>query len=228
MTTEVLERPMTPEEFRAMNEHTYGERNRELYSTDALILRLLEQSQLFAKVARKDYRDDFRIHLADVFSWYNALVNRLGLDVQKIMWYRFPYVCSYCIKNKNCQCQINHPRKPRNKATRLRALRLRRDGREPLTLVEHQALHARLYSWQHKFQPPLAIATHIGEEIAEVSEALRHNLTEEACEEMADVLSWIFAFATRVDLDLSDVMWYFYPYICRKCKKERCVCVKMV
>lgn len=111
---------------------------------------------------------------------------------------------------------------------RLRALRIDCDGREPQTLTEHQALHARLYSWQHKIQSPLALAAHIGEEVAEVSEALRHNAVDEVAKEMADVLSWIFALATRVELDLSDIMWEFYPYICRKCEEEHCACEEVM
>ena len=231
MTTPTLKRPNTPVEFQAMNEHVYGKKNEEFYSTSDLIRILFERSQLLGKVARKDYRDRFGLHLADTFSWYNALTNRLDLDVQKIMWHRFPGVCSYCIETENCQCTIDHPQKPENKAIRLHALRLDRDGREPQTLTEHQELHARLYAWQHKSQSPLALAAHIGEEIAEVSEALRHGLMDEASEEMADVLSWIFAIATRVDLNLSDVMCGehgFYPYICRKCREEHCTCKEMI
>ncbi len=228
MIAKVLQRPKTPGEFRAMNEHIYGERNREFYSDSDLIRRLLEQSQLLAKVARKDYRHLFALHLADTFSWYNALANRLSFDTQEIMWQRFPGVCSYCFQASNCLCGIDHPEEPIDKAMRLHALRLDRDGREPQTLTEHQELHSRLYNWQHKPQPPLAMATHIGEEVAEVSEALRHNATDKVAEEMADVLSWIFALATRVGLNLADVMWEFYPYACRKCKEEHCACQEVV
>jgi NTP pyrophosphatase (non-canonical NTP hydrolase) len=228
MVAKALKRPKMPGEFQMMNDHIYGDRNRALYSDSDLVRRLLEQSQLLAKVARKDYRHLFGLYLADTFSWYNALANRLGLDTQEIMWQRFPGVCSYCLESSNCLCGIDHPQEPNNKAMRLRALRLDRDGREPHTLTEHQEFHAHLYSWQHKLQLPLAAATHIGEEAAEVSEALRHNAMDKVAEEMADALSWTFAFATRVDLILADVMWEFYPYACRKCKEEHCTCKEAV
>lgn len=228
MATTTLKRPKTPGEFQEMNSYIYGERNKRYYSDADLVRRLLEQTALLSKIARKDYRDRFALYLADTFSWYNALANRLGLDVQEIMWQRFPGVCSYCLQPINCLCGIEHPQEPGDKAIKLRVLRLDRDGREPWTLEEHQALHSGLYSWQHKFQPPLSMATHVGEEVAEVSEALRHKEMWLVAEEMADVLSWIFAFATRGDLNLADVMWGLYPYVCRKCEEDHCVCEQVI
>lgn len=228
MAIETLRRPKTVGQFLEMNEYIFGERNKELYSDEALARRLLEESARLLEVARKDYRHVFPRYLADIFSWYNAFANRLGLKLQEALWHKFPGVCSYCLQSQNCIYGIEHPSEPEDIAMKLRALRLDRDGREPQTLVEHQAFHCRLYGWQHKRELPIMIAAHIVEEAGEVSEALRHKDIDNVANEMADFLSWTFAFATRVDLNLADAMWKFYPYACRKCKEERCVCKEVV
>lgn len=228
MAIGTLKRPKTPGEFQAMNEHTYGERNKKFYSDEELVRRLLEESARLLEVARKDYRHMFPLYLADIFSWYNAFANRLGLKLQEALWHKFPGVCSYCLKPEDCECGIEHPLEPEEKAMKLRALRLDRDGRETETLAEHQAFHCRLYGWQHKRELPIMIAAHIVEEAGEVSEAFRHKDMDNVANEMADFLSWIFAFATRAGLDLGEIMWEFYPYACRKCKEERCACEEVV
>lgn len=228
MATTMLKRPKTLNEFQAMNEHIYGLKNKELYSDEALVRRLLEETARLLEVARKDYRDLFPLYLADIFSWYNAVANRLNLDVQEVMWQKYPGICSYCLRSRDCVCGIEHPPEPSAKTKRLHSLRLDRETREPQTLKDHQLLHASLYSWQHKRELPILIASHIVEEAGELSESLRHADMNSAAEEMADVLSWIFALATRLDLNLSEIMWEIYPYICRKCEQKRCACEEMI
>jgi len=224
-----IQRPKTPEEFQTMNEYIYDEKNREFYSDGDLIRRLQEVVALLSKVVRKDKRDLFGLYVADVFSWYNANANRHGLDVQEIMWARFPGVCSYCMQFSKCLCGMNHPEEePEEKAKRLRAFLIDREGREPQTLAGHQDFHRTLYLWHHEGEDPVRIVQHIGEEVAEVSEALRHKDMENVAKEMADVLSWILTFCNRMDIDLEGVMWRIYPYECRKCEKAPCVCEEMV
>jgi len=227
MTTDVLKRPLTLGEFRAMNKHTYWEKNK-AFSDAFLVARVLQVAALLLELAAKDYRDEFPRQLADLFSWYNALANRLELDVQKIFWQKYPGVCSYCFRPENCICQIEHPSESPEKAIRLRGFRIDREGREPLTLAAWQEFNGRLYAWQHEREIPLITAAKIVEEAAEVSEAFHHNDMESVANEMADVLSRLLTFATRMKIDLADAMWYFYPYACRKCEEEFCVCEEMV
>lgn len=228
MTTTSLRRPETPREFQAMNEHSFGALNKEFYSDEALVARLIREIGLLVKVVRKDYREDFKIHLADIFSWYNAVANRLGLDVHDIFWQKYPGACSYCLRSEKCMCGIEHPPEPEEKMKRLRALRLDRKGREPRTFVEHQALNARLYAWQHERDFPIIIAARIVEEATELSEAFYDKDMEGVDEEMADILSWLLTLTTRMRWELDEIMWGLYPYICRGCGKELCVCKQKV
>jgi NTP pyrophosphatase (non-canonical NTP hydrolase) len=223
-----LEKPKTLYDMQRMNEYIYGERNRANYTTEQLVARLVEETTHLLELVRKDYRRGFGKKIADVVSWHSAVTNRLKIDIQDAMWEKYPGVCSYCLRPRDCQCGIEHPEEIKDKDFRLRSYRLYRDGREPHTFVEHQALHARLYAWQHKKEFPIIVASHIVEEAGEVSEAFRHEHWEHMEEEMADVLGWAFTLANRMEIDLSDTIWEYYPYACPDCKAGPCVCVGVI
>jgi len=228
MTTRGLGKPETLADFQAMNESTYGEKNRRDYGAKDLVARLGEEAALLQKVVRKGKQDLIRLHLAHIFSWYNAAANGLALNVHKISWHKYPGRCSYCLDPEKCVCGPDHPLEPPDKDAILEALRLDREGREPRTLAEHQAENRRIYGEQHAKEDLWKPAAHIVEEVAEVSAALRHNDMEAVADEMADVLSRIFSFANRLGLELADVMRGFYPYKCWKCKQEQCACEGVV
>jgi len=47
-------------------------------------------------------------------------------------------------------------------------------------------------------------------------------------EEMSYFISWIFAFANRLEFDLADAIWEYYPYECVKCHKGPCICKEIL
>ena len=224
-----LERPRTLLEFQKMNEDIYGDMNRKRYSDEELVRRFLEEILGMMEPMRKDDREAFKTQLPKIFSWYCALANRQGINLQEALWYKYPGVCPYCLRDESCYCGVEHPKIPKEeKEDSLRKFRRERIGREPIVFKDHQALHARLYKGQNARILPFQIADHIGEEAKEVSEALRHNDKKAFCDEMADVLSWLFAVATRLELSLDDLMWKLYPYECEKCHKDRCACPEKI
>jgi len=95
----------------------------------------------------------------------------------------------------------------------------------PTTLRAHQAFHDQLYGWQNKARSPLIISTRLVEEAKEVSVAHRHKDFAEIKDEMADVASWIFALATRLEMTpFDDFVWQRFPYECDVCQKTSCEC----
>lgn len=232
---ELLERPQGVEEFQKMFRYIYHELNTQQYKEDKdLIARLIEEITKLMEHARKDRRAAFREQLTNIFSWFMAVANRLEINIQEALWYKYPGICPYCFKEKDCICGTEHP-VIEDKEVKLRRLRREHAGREPRTLTGHQALHDRLYSWQHDCELPIVITAHLVEEAGEVSYAHRHfimarNLKEKdslrnsICEEMADILSWMFALANRLEFDLADAVWEYYPYECVKCHEAPCIC----
>lgn len=219
-----LLRPQTVAEFQQMFHHIYGEVNGRMYSDDDLIRRFMEEIMLAMELARKDYRKQFETQLPNIFSWSNAVANRLNINLGEVLWEKFPGVCSYCLREADCMCGTEHPAIPEKEAT-LRRLRRDRKGREPETLRGHQELHARLYKWQNARILPIQVVAHLAEEVGEVSKDLRHGELSSAGMEMADVLSWIFATATRLELlPIDELVWQRFPYECDRCHSDKCMC----
>lgn len=214
-----LSRPHTVREFQQMNYHIYGNVNRR-YSNFDLIMRLLEEICAVVEIARKDELEELPAQLARTFSWWTAVGTRFGIDLQDALWNKYPDVCPYCLRKENCSCAIEHSSIPDKERT-LR--RLRRDrGAEPKSLAQHQALHRRLYYRQNRRILVIQTAAHLAEEAGEISKEARHHNQEGLSDEMADVASWMFALANRVEMDLAEEVWRLYPCECEKCGQTIC------
>jgi len=219
-----LQRPKTFPEFQTMFDHIYGEKNRKDYPSGSdLVLRLMEEGSIIMELARKDTRKDFRRQLARGFSWYVALANRAKVDLNEALWFKYPGVCPYCMKTESCVCGLEQP-KVEGKEEMLRRLRKERASM-PKTLEDNRVFHAILYGPQNKRIMPIQTAAHLVEEMGEVSRELRHRKRQDFCNEMADVGSWFFALATRLEfVPFDDLVWEAFPYECDMCHQEMCAC----
>lgn len=221
MIDEAVRRPFTVVGYQNMFASIYTEANKK-YSDPELLLRLLEEVSVVMEIVRKDKREDLPEQLARTYAWVNGLANRLQIQLQEVLWNKFPNVCSYCMRAENCSCAVEHPT-IQNKETILR--RLRRDrSKEPKSLKEHQELHGKLYGRQNDRLIVIQVAAHLAEEAGEISRDFRHHDMEKLGGEMSDVLSWIFALANRLHIDLEKTVWEQYPHECEKCQKIVCVC----
>lgn len=221
---EKLARPFTVREYQQMNAYIYTMANRR-YTDNALFLRLIEEVCKVMEIARKDKREEFAEQLARTFSWWLALGNRLNVNLQEALWHKYPNVCPWCLRPQNCNCAVEHPRiQEEERETILRRLRLDHSN-VPQLLSDHQNLHRRLYASQNARIFPIQSASHIAEEIGEVSKEFRHGNRQEMEDEIADVASWIFAVANRLNIDIAEAVWVLYPYECEKCHKAVCDCV---
>jgi len=213
--------PQTVREFQEMNAYIYGKVN-ERYDDPDLILRLLEEIAKIMEIARKDELEKLPSQLARTYSWWNAVGNRFGIDLQEALWVKYPGVCPYCLRGENCACAIEHPVISDREKT-LRRLRMERD-KDPKTLAGYQALHKRLYFLQNRRILVLHTAAHLGEEAGEISKEARHHNKKGLEDEMADVASWMFALANRCRIELAEEVWRQYPYECEKCHLAVCTC----
>lgn len=214
-------RPFTVTEYQQMFASIYTKAN-ERYSDDKLLLRLIEEACIVVELARKDEREKMPEQLARIYSWLNALANRLGASLQKALWWKYPNVCTYCMRLADCICAIEHPHHIQDKEAILR--RLRRDrSKEPKLLREHQELHMRLYGRQNRRIMLVQIAAHLAEEAGEISHEFRHKDRERLESEMVDAVSWIFAIANYLKIDMAEQIWNQYPYECEKCHQMECV-----
>ena|GEM_PF-2306740 len=186
--------------------------------------------------------DGSREFLARIFGWYCALANRLDLDIEEILWQKYPGVCPRCLQAV-CGCQ----RPPKDvDPIELRLIAEKDRNRKPNSLREWQGMFTNMYRGPSGAEIVPAsrerlaiIFSRMAEELGEVAEAI---LLDEVIDrdvqliiqnEMADLCAWIFALANNlhyVDSNssaatLADVSWNLYGGKCHRCKKLPCVCV---
>ena len=219
-----LRRPKTIQEYQEMSLYIYGKINDAHYTNDHLVRRLLEEATSVMDLARKDERDSLYKQLPRMVMWCLAVANRFNIDLQEALWNKYPGICTYCLRQKDCLCGLEHPDVP-HKDEIIKRFRRDRNEREPVTLEEHQALHQRLYARQNDRIFLIQTAAHIAEEVGEFSFEERKGNREGFLNEMADVLSWIFALATRLKYNLHDLIWDVFPYECELCKQDVCECL---
>ena len=213
-------RPFTVSEYQRMLASIYTEAN-ERYSDEDLFRRIVEEMSVVMEIVRKDRREELPEQLARTYSWLNALANRHRVDLQEALWRKYPNVCSYCLRPKDCYCTVEHPEIP-DKENILR--RLRRDrSNEPKLLKDHQELHRRLYGRQNDRILPIQTAAHLIEEAGEMSRDFRHGNREGFESEMVDIISWIFAIANRLNIGMAEKVWERYPGECERCHETVCV-----
>lgn len=217
--TQELSRPFTVGEYQRMFASIYTRANKR-YSDDRLFLRLIKEISIVMELARKDEREKQPEQLARTYSWLNAFANRLGVDLQEALWHKYPNVCAYCMRPKDCSCAIEHPDIPDKDAV-LR--RLRRDrSKEPKLLKDHQELHRQLYGKQNRRILPINIAAHLSEEVGEMCDDYISGNRGRLESEMVDAISWIFALANYLMIDMAEKIWEQYPYECEKCHETVC------
>lgn len=184
-----------------------------------------------------------REYLAKVFAWYCALANRLELDVEDVLWQKYPRICPRCLNNV---CQCAEPPAPIN-PEKLSMIALENGHQRPNTLREWQVMFAHIYKGPSgRFNVPPArerlalVFARIAEEIGEVAEALGQDpiIDPEAGlvvkNEMADLGAWVFALANNLQyvdptahsVSLADIAWDIYPAKCHRCAEAKCICIR--
>jgi len=177
------------------------------YNNEQILLGLgIEIGNVMETVRKDKRREESKLpgQLVRVYGWWNVFADRCGIDLQEVLWWKYPAACTYCLKDKDCMCGTEHPHVP-NKELVLRGLRADRT-KEPVSLSGHQMLHKRLYGWQNDRLVPFQIAAHLAEEFGEVSLELLDGDKESLGDELADIGSWIFALANRFGYQMSDLV----------------------
>lgn len=185
---------------------------------------LLSNQERFTMRALKGIRkgnvEKMKTNLLIAFSWMMAVANRLRIDVEDVVWKRFPAKCSYC-GQAPCQCKII---KSKNKAKFFRDIASR-----PGTLAGFQRLFQLIYPAESRSL--FEAGVHLAEEMGEMSEAAHCFLGEhqkkqfEQIEvELADYVSCVFGVANSAKIDIAKELEKFYRKNCHECHKAPCEC----
>lgn len=184
-----------------------------------------------------------REYIAKIFAWYCALSNRLQLNLEDVLWQKYPLVCPRCLKSK-CEC-VEPPAEI--DWEKLSVISLESASHRPETLRDWQIMFASIYrgpSGKVRVPPSrdriALVFARMAEELGEIAEALSHDAIVDAdagsviANEMADFGAWIFGLANNLHhvdansqgVTLADVAWELYPGKCHRCGEDVCICVR--
>jgi len=155
-------------------------------------------------------------NLLVAFAWFLALLNRLHIDLEKQVWHRFPYKCSYC-NNLPCIC----PEK--------KDLKNNKNVSQPKTLSEFQIMFKNIYPPEKRTLDHAGV--HLAEELGELSEALhlflgthKKKYFKQLEIEAADYFSCLMGVANSVDFNFAQSFYQLFPEKCHVCGQKECIC----
>ena len=201
-------------------EEIYGLPDDRLYSIEDMLTHQQRFAMRSLKGIRKDDLKKTKLNLIIAFSWLLAISNRLHIEVDDVVWKRFPGACLYC-GGKTCECRRTKPTK--RKTIRGNLLR------KPKTLNEWQTFFDTIYPASERTLHEAGV--HFAEEVGEVSESVHNYLGQhlkrqfnEIQEEIADEISCIFGIANSAGFDVETEIGKMYSRGCHICARTPCVC----
>ncbi len=198
----------------------YGFPDDRLFSLSDLVSNQERFTMRALKGIRKRDPKKLKINILIALSWFVAVANRMHVNLDAVIWRRFPYLCSYCRKVP-CKC---------SKVKRKERGILKVDAKnKPKTFLDFQKMFSEIYPYENRTLDEVGV--HLAEEMGELSEAIHIFLGEhkesqfiEIENEMADYISCIFGVANSSGINISNELEKTYKNNCHICHKSPCVC----
>lgn len=207
-----------------MFKEIYGERNEDKLP-EQVFLHLVEEAGELAEALRKDTLKEIVENLPDVYAWLCSFATHSGIELEKAVWKKYPSVCPYCGKSKNCICIAHMNYLPEEKREEILEAWRSKTENMPKTLEEWLDMFKKLYGDVNQVMHFSDVGFHFMEEVGEVAMAIRNGTRKMLEYEVADVFVWLMAIAMRRDIkNLSDIFFERFPNSCWKCGKNPCKC----
>ncbi len=172
------------------------------------------------KGIRKKDNQKTKDNLLVAISWFISLMNQLHINIEEVVWQRFPYVCSYCGK-KPCVCKVKKIKKRQN-------IYINKKLR-PKTIHDFQNMFESIYPSENRTLEDSGI--HLAEEMGELSESIlsyrgSHNdkTFHDVSLESADLFSCFMGVFNSLNFDVSKELSKIFKKNCHFCKKSPCEC----
>jgi len=172
------------------------------------------------KGIRKNDQAKIKTNLVIALSWFTSLMNQLHIDIEKEIWERFPYLCSYC---GNCPCSCK-----KEKLTE-RQMIVTDNKKRPKSLSGFQEMFEKIYPSKYRTVEHAGI--HLAEEMGELSEsflAYQGNRDKSDLDkirlEAADLFSCLMGIFNSIKIDLAAELSNIFSNNCHVCKKAPCEC----
>ena len=172
------------------------------------------------------------------FAWWMALCGRLGIrSIERLIWTKFPYVCSYCRHevHNDPECKLIKKRPNQPEWAELRIVALANTSKMPTSLAGWQRMFGITY-------PPSSTEEYaktfgrLTEELGELAESVRvfRNAPTYFLSEAADVFGWLMHLQNLYEeleelpgdqrLLLESEFAKSYPGHCIACGRRVCSC----
>ena len=185
---------------------------------------MLSNVQRFAmrglKGIRKGDHEKTRLNLLISMSWFLSLLNRLHIDLEDVVWKRFPHLCSYCA---SCPCICR-----KNKIQARQPVPVD-DAKRPVRLSDFQAMFESIYPPRSRTLEHAGV--HLAEELGEFSEAILAYKGEhmeehfrDVVQEAADVFSCMVGVFNSLGISISGELSGMFSNNCHTCGKAPCEC----
>jgi len=210
----------TIQEYQNFVQEVYGLPNDRHFSTDDMLTNIERFVMRAIKGIRKKDPEKTKINLLVAESWFTSLMNQFHINIEDVVWNRFPYVCSYCAA---CPCQC------KEKKVQIRHKVTPDEEKRPKTLAEFQEMFQSIYPSSKRTIEDAGI--HLAEEMGELSEAILrykglrqdkdfHTITQEA----GDFFSCVIGVCNSWDIQIAQELSNIFSHNCHACKKAPCEC----
>lgn len=188
------------------------------------VMEMLSNIQRFVMKGLKGIRkrDDHKTiyNLLIAISWFISLSNQLHINLEDIIWQRFPYLCSYC-GSKPCSCKVKKIKKRQSVTINPKL--------KPETFTNFQEMFSQIYPAESRNLENSGV--HLAEETGELSEAIMayrgshtkadfNNITLEA----ADLFSCFMGVFNSLHVNVSKELIKMFSNNCHDCHKSPCEC----
>jgi len=207
-------------DFQTFVLQVYGLPDDRLFSLPDLLTHQQRFTMRALKGIRKGDVKKIKINLMISLSWAAAVANRLHINLEDVIWNRFPALCSYC---GHCPCKCKKIKLSKRVKINPQACL------KPGTLAGFQKMFAKIYPPKTRSLAEAGI--HLAEEMGELSESIHYFFGEHKkssfpsiVEEIADYVSCIFGVASSRDISLASELAKIYNDNCHVCHKSPCEC----
>lgn len=207
-------------DYQELIKNVYGLPDDRMFSLQDLLVNLQRFTMRSLKGIRKENDKKLTLNLLIAFSWLMSIGNRMHIQIDEIIWRRFPYLCSYC-GSKPCVCKKMKPTKRSRVVSNKKV--------QPSSLQEFQEMFSLIYPPQSRtlFEG----GVHLAEELGELSESIyifmgKHSEYQfrEIEDELADFVSCIFGVANSAKINISKELEKMYVKNCHACHNSPCSC----
>jgi NTP pyrophosphatase (non-canonical NTP hydrolase) len=210
----------TIKQYREFTDYVYGIPNQRDFELSDMLSNIERFAMRSLKGIRKNDLERTKYNLLIALSWFVSALNRLHIDLELIVWNRFPYLCSYC---GSCPCACKEKKIQTRQKINID------EFKKPESLEEYQTMFEKIYPSSTRTLDHAGV--HLAEELGEFSEAIlaykgehKDGYFDDVILEAADVFSCMTGIFNSMKINVAGELSQIYQNNCHVCHQAPCAC----